>query len=306
MALEQVLSKLEEHSALWILFTNVFLVSMVLYFAIAVFLYWLLRTRLVPLDIETNMKFASYFIALLNGICMSVGFVMNLYRLKYWNDEEQIIFQDPGNVPFLYAVSMAYFIADFVFRMYFIIQYDAKVIQRRWDMIAHHLFTFCVYPIVNFPAPIYFHGCYAVGLGAEVSSLFLTLQWFIKYYKLSTKTQYLVKVLFIILWFTARLPASAIPLIMVIKHWEGAWDRVPVPLSLISCLIVLNLLMNLAWSVGIAKKVYVLILQLLGKTPKAQAPTIGQAHAVSLDLNADDWDECRALTDNNALSDISE
>ena len=233
------------------------------------------------LDVSTNMKYSSNIISTINGILCSLCFIINLYRLKYWNDPQNCVHGKPGNVPLFFSWLMSYCLVDAIFRLYFIIKYDRDTIQPRWDMIAHHVFIFLVYPLWNVPNPIYYHSPLAIVMGVETSSPPLNLQWFATHYKASKRKKLFCKLLFVFTWFFGRLPSSLIMLAGLLKHRRFMIKNDPLRQAITAWILcICNLLMNGAWTVQIMRK----FLAFLFKNKDDVITKVANAHAVSIEL----------------------
>eukprot|EP01084_Bolivina_argentea_P042558 78470_1 len=247
----QVLSKYQKF---WTDFAIQFGSGIVLYTVILLAIY---LKRCKYSQRNTNLKFTSNFAGIVNGVICSMCCFTNLYRLKYWNVENEMIYGEQYNVPFYCALLMGYSLVDTMFMLYFIVKYDKNTIERRYDMIAHHVFILLLYPLMNFPKPIYFHSVYGIGIGVEVSSTFLNIQWFVTHYKLSKRKQSFSKLLFIISWFAARVPATVFAVFVVIKYCKSIINTLPVRVIIMAFFLAFsNMFMNGIWTIMIIKKIF--------------------------------------------------
>eukprot|EP01083_Nonionella_stella_P126600 383263_1 len=141
---------------------------------------------------------------------------------------ENMVISEPGLLAYVWVVWMSYMLADLISQHILYFYYDTKTIKRRYDIIAHHVVSYALCPIMNIPLPIYGWFILLWPPMTETSSIFLNLQWFGKYYEWSASKQQCVKTWFYITWFTIRLPAIITMFSWLIPFWNDMVSLWPV------------------------------------------------------------------------------
>ena len=174
-------------------------------------------------------------------------------------------------------------------------KFDEKTIPRRWDIVIHHLFAFFGWLIIEFPYPIYLWTPVMLSMMMEISTTWLNLQWFGKFYKHKRLEKY-SQYLFVLFWFIGRVPMAVYINYYVLSNWTEIWKELPIQVAAMACFTCIAAagLLQLIWTVFIAHN----LIKRMYKNDKNQTLKTVHMHGVSLS----DVNKIKAKPDNASES----
>ena len=200
--------------------------------------------------------FATNFISTIHCVVVIIGYWISFVTDKLYQ-ESQYIVSEPGVLAYIYVAWCSYMLADGICLTFCSIKYPKQCELRR-DVLTHHCITY-LYPILlEIPTPINVWGLLALSFLAEVSTVALNLQWFVKH-EFITNSKFVTlqncRIAFIVTWFGVRIPVFWLQLGLTIYLWDKIFDQVSLFNAIVSvaCGILLNVL-QFGWSVLICRK----------------------------------------------------
>eukprot|EP01084_Bolivina_argentea_P033302 61618_1 len=118
----------------------------------------------------------------------------------------------------VYVFFAAYMIVDMILHLYFYCKYPAKLVRRRYDTLIHHLCAALPLFLFEIPDPLYAWAPINCIIGIEISTIFLNLQWFLRYFEHTAHIKW-SKIAFLLTWFMIRVPVISYSGWWLIYNW---------------------------------------------------------------------------------------
>eukprot|EP01084_Bolivina_argentea_P002031 3745_1 len=137
----------------------------------------------------------------------SVWFLSSFYDFFINKRWQKPLIDEPRLGGHIWSIGTAYFVVDLLGHIICFLNYNKKVIPRRWDIIAHHIVCGLGFFLWEIPTPIYAWNIASLYPLMEISTIFLNLQWFARHYK-HIKMEKISKILFLVTWLLVRVPIT--------------------------------------------------------------------------------------------------
>ena len=186
----------------------------------------------------------------------SVLMLSTFFDFFYYKRYESQLISEPHLTGHIWAIGQGYVIADTLAHLTLFKAFDKSKIPRRYDIMAHHMIGLPLWFITQWPtfknAWAFFAPIYAV----ELTTIFLNLQWFGKYFK-NKRLENISKILFAATWFPTRPVICIYCLKWLIENWKEMNENPEFPARakiymIISAFPMISL--QLIWTVYIAWK----------------------------------------------------
>eukprot|EP01084_Bolivina_argentea_P159006 276947_1 len=258
-----------QQSKLMCMFGGEYIASTIIYHVI----FWKLFTHFQKVKNKPPkdcLNIATNTISTINSIISCLAFY-DFFVYQRW---KKPTIDDPLLAGHIWAFGSGYFTADLIAHIVCFMAYNSKKIPRRWDVLLHHIILVNWWFIGVWPKFIYGWNVYSIFYGVEMSTIFLNLQWFGKYFE-NKKLENMSKKLFILTWYLVRVPIIIYCIYWFFKYWDKINNDMPLAakIYLFVGLIFLTPL-QFIWSVLIIWKAFV--------SNTAKPPP--SLHGVSIDL----------------------
>eukprot|EP01084_Bolivina_argentea_P158023 275316_1 len=196
------------------------------------------------LSVATNIA------STINSFLM-VAFFMFFFIDKRWGNP---IKDQPKAAGHAYAFFTSYMLMDLLLHIIMYSKYPNTIIPRRYLIIIHHVLSSSLIFLIAFPDPYYGWSPLNCAIGAEVTTIFLNFQWFAAYFK-NSKLASLFILLFVITWFTVRLPIFGYIIWWMIFYWDRIFDEMPFRIAFFSIFLSFaGSLIQIPWTIMIISK----------------------------------------------------
>eukprot|EP01084_Bolivina_argentea_P303686 524373_1 len=186
------------------------------------------NTTFIPSE---ALHHSTNIISTINATLCVLSFIITLFRKEFTKN----IICEPNQSGFYgHAWMSAYFFSDALCHYLIARRYGKKYL--RMDIIWHHVFGYLVFALVAIPRPIYgWYGLH-IELFGELSTIFLNLIYFAKHYHWNKN---IFQFLFIISWFSVRLPCCVAVMLWVFntERFKRIKNEYPMHVAIAACLL---------------------------------------------------------------------